>query len=658
MTESSAARLAIDEDRALRCDRLMELLGVLIPLAAGFSFFFLATGVVLRDGPLLASSVNVLGLVATLFVARGRVRRGDLEGGASLVAYGMLAVCVIGALLMPWLRSTLMLMPLAGATLVVADLDGQRLRRVLTASFVAEIAVVVITTWFRRTFDPPPMALRWFVMMVAPVLLVGLMFLLLIQDGGRLRRSIASSRFHALKVQAVVEQAPVVLFAIDQNGIVTLSEGRGLDALELRTRDIVGHSVFELNGHHEWVGAAVRRVLRGQANAATGEYNERTLELHLKPLENGGAIGVLLDVTERQRAEDGLRLLSEVSRALGEPPDDPKLVLGRVAQIAVQRFATQCSIELVDDEGALFPAASARRSEVDADARSTISAPLLSRDGRPLGMLTVSSNERRFGADDSSLAEDLAARAASAVEGRELYTSSQRAIRIRDEFLSIASHELKTPLTPLRLVATAIERAAAKGDIGRMREKALGLQRHVERLSDLIDELLDVARIRAGRVSLERREMDVAEATREVIARMEPQLERAGCPVTLEVTGDPVGLWDPSRIDQILTNLVSNAAKYAPNGPIAVEVHGNSEHVRIAVTDHGIGISPADQTRIFKRFERAVSDRNYGGLGLGLFIVNELVSAHGGEVSVRSSPGEGSTFEVKLPRLERISRAS
>jgi signal transduction histidine kinase len=172
---------------------------------------------------------------------------------------------------------------------------------------------------------------------------------------------------------------------------------------------------------------------------------------------------------------------------------------------------------------------------------------------------------------------------------------------------------------------------------------------HADRLQQLIDRLLDVSHIASRRIVLDRQEMDLAEVWRAVIARHEAEAARAGSVVSLTSTGRTVGLWDRSRIDQVLTSLLGNALKYGAGKPVRVSVHGEDGTVTTTVGDEGVGIDLAAQSRLFGRFERAMSVRNYGGFGLGLWIVRELVESHGGAVRFESRPGRGSTFRVELP---------
>ncbi len=648
---SSVARLATDEDRALRVSRFAQFLRITTPVTLAFAALYLGVGIVLSRYEFVLAGLTVVGFVVVLFVARARLRAQRLESAAELVAMGLCVMCVVGAPLLPWLRTPLLLMPVAGVALVLPDVPPARLRRLLWFAFASEVLIVTVAT-IAPVRTVPPEWVRVPGVISASVISIGVTFGLLWHDSNRLRRSLATADFHALRLRAVVERAPIVVFAIDGEARFTISEGYGLATMGLRPGEVVGRSVSDLlaaYGGVEWFRSAVARVLAGETVFASGGFGGRHFEVYLRPLGDG-AIGVSTDVTRREEATRRLRLLSDASRVLAEPVKSEAEALDRVARLAVREFATECRIELVENGGQLRRAAAARREMATGEPLATISAPLMSGDGRPLGVLMLSSAERVFTEDDTVLVEDLAARAATALESKRLYDDAQRAVRVRDEFLSIASHELKTPLTPLRLQATAIERALDRGDLSRLREKASGMHRQVDRINMLVEELLDVGRIRSGRLLLDRSSTDLASVVRAVLERMHGELEGAGCVASLSVVGDPHGEWDASRIDQIVTNLLSNAVKYGPNAPISIEVRGGRDDVWLTVTDRGIGISAEDQTRIFQRFERAVSDRNYGGLGLGLFIVHEFVTAHGGDVSVRSAPGEGAAFVVRLPR--------
>jgi PAS domain S-box-containing protein len=238
-------------------------------------------------------------------------------------------------------------------------------------------------------------------------------------------------------------------------------------------------------------------------------------------------------------------------------------------------------------------------------------------------------------------------------ERARLLQETQAAVRVRDEFLSVAAHELKTPLTPLQLRLASLKGAAEKEPGGMLpaarvlRDTEIA-QRQVRRLTDLVASLLDVSRLSTGQLQLHSTEVDLSEVTREMLSQLQPQAQAAGCEVHLESNGPVMGVWDRLRLEQVVTNLLSNAFKYGAGKPVHVRVWEEAGQARLRVRDQGIGIAEGHASRIFGMFERAVSDRHYGGLGLGLYISEQLLQALGGTIHVESQPGEGATFCVAL----------
>ncbi len=230
----------------------------------------------------------------------------------------------------------------------------------------------------------------------------------------------------------------------------------------------------------------------------------------------------------------------------------------------------------------------------------------------------------------------------------------QRAVMHRDDFLSVASHELRTPLTSLKLEVANLGRLAQRNQgvvpANRLGEKLGKIEGQAERLHRLINELLDVSRIASGRLELEIDDVDLAQLAHDVGARFQDEATRAGSTLIVDASSPVVGRWDHGRIEQVITNMVTNALKYGQGKPVQILVEATESHARIAVRDQGVGIAPDDQQRIFDRFERASSTRSFGGIGLGLWIVREIVRALEGEVRVESALGSGATFIVELPR--------
>lgn len=222
------------------------------------------------------------------------------------------------------------------------------------------------------------------------------------------------------------------------------------------------------------------------------------------------------------------------------------------------------------------------------------------------------------------------------------------AVRGRDEFLSIASHELRTPLTSLKLQVALAQDTRPMSDS--LRDRLNVVERQVVRLERLIDQLLDVSRIAKHRFELECSDGDLAALVQEVASELQPQIQRARSTLSVSVNAPVRGRWDLPRVEQVLTNLLFNAVKFGAGKPIEVRLDDQGDTAALRVTDHGIGISAKDQSQIFVPFGRATSARNYGGLGLGLWISSEIVKAHHGTIAVSSQPGQGATFTVLLPK--------
>ena len=256
--------------------------------------------------------------------------------------------------------------------------------------------------------------------------------------------------------------------------------------------------------------------------------------------------------------------------------------------------------------------------------------------------------------EDRVFLRDLTRQGSLALERAGLYEAQAIAVGDRDEFLSIASHELRTPLTPLHLKLELLAREIAERVPSeyqdRLKTHLQVMRRQVRRMGELINGMLDLSRIDSGLLPLEPTEFHLPELIREVIHRHQEEMARAGCTLTLKVEGDGRGRWDRIRVEQVITNLLTNAFKYGAGRPIEIRVGEDGANVWFEVEDQGIGIAEKEVPRLFQRFARAVSERNYGGLGLGLYITRRIVESHGGSVAVVSSHGKGSIFRAQLPK--------
>jgi predicted ATPase/signal transduction histidine kinase len=404
----------------------------------------------------------------------------------------------------------------------------------------------------------------------------------------------------------------------------------------------------------------------------------------------------------RAAAEEAGRrsaFLAEASALLSESLDHER-VLARFAKLAVPGFADWCVIDLIHD-GELRRVASehadvdkqpllakvercgdrlrARVLETRAPVllpevteatlrplcdgaehvrlvqalgmRSAIAAPLVAH-GNLLGVISLARAQARyFEQADLESVQDIADRAAIAIEHAQLYRQAQEAIRLRDEFFCVAAHELNTPIAVLMLNLGSLSKLSSTDSRNAaMRTKLVALAAHQgQRLTRLVRDMLDVTRLERGLLQQHAEAVDLAGLARDVIAGFSSQLAAARCDVSLEAEAPVQGHWDPMRIEQVVLNLLSNAAKFGAGKPIAVRVAAIESRARLSITDHGIGIEPSLQARIFDPFERAVSAKHYGGLGLGLYICRRIVEAHGGSIRVASRPGCGATFVVDLP---------
>jgi len=235
----------------------------------------------------------------------------------------------------------------------------------------------------------------------------------------------------------------------------------------------------------------------------------------------------------------------------------------------------------------------------------------------------------------------------------------REAVRAREEFLSVASHELRTPLTPLKgfasLTLQRLEQSEAPPERAWLLKAMRSMSRQTERLARLVDDLLDTARIQSGRFDLTCKPVDLLPVVSEVLERFEPR-GTEGLRFHLEPPPGPLeGVWDAARLDQVITNLLSNAVRYSPQGgTISLSFSVSPSHVELRVRDEGIGIPSESLARLFQPFSRAsnATSRHFGGLGLGLFICREIVDRHGGTIWAESpGPHQGSCFHVRLPRF-------
>jgi signal transduction histidine kinase len=282
--------------------------------------------------------------------------------------------------------------------------------------------------------------------------------------------------------------------------------------------------------------------------------------------------------------------------------------------------------------------------------RSAMAVPLQIR-GRLTGGLSFLSASQTYTQEDLHFAEAYARQIGGILENARLFQQAQEAIRVRDEFVSLASHELRTPLAGLLASAEGIVRLTEKAEPSRSAIRRLGevIGRQVEQLGRLTERIVAAAQL-VGRPLLDPEPIDLAALVRQVAEGFDGLARRAGSSLVVRADAPAVGRWDRRRLGQVVSNLVGNAIKFGAGRPIEVTVSSRDDVASLSVKDHGIGISADQLGELFQRYQRGVPARNYGGLGLGLYLVRVVVEAHGGTVHAESKLGEGTTFTVALPQ--------
>jgi PAS domain S-box-containing protein len=490
--------------------------------------------------------------------------------------------------------------------------------------------------------------------------------------------SLADQQQSEKKFRLLVESVQdYSIFMLDREGRVQTWNAGAKRMKGYEAHEIIGQhfSVFYPEGNQIYTELLRQADVRGRAEnegwrvRKDGSRFWADVVLTALRSDDGELVGftkVTRDLTERRAAEERLRRSEERFRLLVEAVEDYGIFMldpdGKVAswnagaerikqyradEIIGQHFsrfypeedvrAGKCELELktaaavgrFEDEGWRL------RKDGSRFWANVVLTPVRDKDGVLLGF--------------SKVTRDLTER--RKLEQERLRTGqAEEAIRLRDEFLSIASHELRTPLTALQLQLLGLRTRVAGLDekvIARV-DKA---SRSGERLADLIETLMDVTRIATGRLVLNLDTFDLEGMAREILERMRETADLVHCDLIFEGNGPLTGRWDRMRLEQVLTNLLANAVKYASGAPVELSVHLEDGTAVLEVRDHGPGIPADDVHRIFERFERAASMRNFGGMGLGLYVTRQIVEAHGGGVAARNLEDGGACFTVRLPLI-------
>jgi PAS domain S-box-containing protein len=486
---------------------------------------------------------------------------------------------------------------------------------------------------------------------------------------------------HLLQVrsllEATIEATADGLLVVDRNGVVTAQNQQFL-AMWRIPEEIAGHKDDEkLRAYVCDQLEEPERFLRGTRELYEHPEREtvdvltfkdgRVFERYSRPQriasQISGRVWSFRDITERERLLRRALFLADAGRLLSSLDVEP--ALDSVARLSVPFMGETCAIDLlgngqpkrllmVSRDGAepfnpeLHSTVMAGHSVIYSQgARSCMAVPLVVKDSVVGAITFISSVLRRYNKADLELAETLARRAALSVENSRLYQKAREALHARDEFLTIAAHEIRGPITSIHLAVQGLRKGKSSESI--LPHLLEVIEREDRRLRRFVDELLDLGKIQNTQLHFDFETVDLGDIVRDAASELSGELSWSGSSLAITTEGSPVGQWDKSRLFQVAFNLLSNAIKFGEGRPISASVREHQGLTTLVVKDNGIGIQAEMLEKIFKPFERAVSVRHYGGLGLGLFISLTIVEGLGGNIRVESTPKEGSIFTVELP---------
>lgn len=443
--------------------------------------------------------------------------------------------------------------------------------------------------------------------------------------------------------------------------------------------------------------------------------NLLNMSVTISPIKNSdgeiiGASSIGRNITEKKRLEKNLAYLSEASKKLTSSLDY-KATLRNIARLAVPKIGDWFAIHIKEDEGLLSQLAIAhtnpkkikwakelnKKYPTDPDSPygtyhvlrtgkpelySTITEDLLAKSAKnkehlhilkevgfksamvvpllvhkkAIGTISfvTSESEYHYTKADLKFAEELANRAAIAIENARLYMEAQKSLSLRDEFISVASHELKTPLTSMKMYMQGLEIQAKKKNLEKIPEYASKIYTQIDKLNLLVSDMLNVSRLQHGKLEFNFEKFYIEDQIKEVIDTVKPIAKKHKIIVRGKISKKVYA--DQYRIQQVITNLLTNAIKYSPNSDkVIINLSEEKDHATVEVQDFGIGIEKEHLNKLFTQFYRVTNrEDSYPGLGMGLYISHEIIKRHAGSINVMSKKGEGSTFSFTIPYDTRV----
>jgi PAS domain S-box-containing protein len=512
-----------------------------------------------------------------------------------------------------------------------------------------------------------------------------------------------------LQLQAIVRQMPAGIMVANHEGEILLYN-------EQMTK-VIGDPDKAKEVFHDSITSSLRgEVIR--ASELTHHHTDgksSTFTTSSGPIQNSeGKItaGIIIssDITNEKRVESNQAFLANAKSLLISTLDYDQ-ILERVASSAIPYLADGCMVDIVEGKAikrivtkhhdpiiqkymtelqlkfpphfdSPQPTAKVIRSgnpdlmvfvdqavilkhtfnEIHADLitkigiKTHIAIPLIIR-GKVIGAINLFNSKDRanFDEKDFLVAQELARYACVAIDNASLYREAKAAIELRDDFISIASHELRTPITSLNLQIEVLNSIVDDMDhkikeAPLMRKYLANTNNQLQRLSRLVDDMLDISRISTGKLTLNLRNANLALLIKDALGRFEDHLLSLNIQTKFMYEREIIHLCDPERIDQVITNFMTNAIRYGGRNPIHISLEETNNQIIIKFKDHGRGISKIDQERIFKRFEQAHTEDDVNGLGLGLYINQQIIHEHGGSISIESELQQGAVFIVELPK--------
>lgn len=503
------------------------------------------------------------------------------------------------------------------------------------------------------------------------------------QDVSARKHAEAALKRSEERLRTLVTNVPLILFALDHAGVMTLSEGKGLTVLGVAPGEAVGKTVWELYHDVPAVLDDVRRALQGDALTGVRDVHGIIFETSYSPLRDDttgavvGVIGVAIDVTERTRAERALRASEERLRLA--------LDVSQMGtwdwDIATGAFTWSAQLERLCGyaPGTMPRTYDAFLGSVHPDDRDHVHhlITLATNNGEHHAEFRVvwADGSEHWIANDGQVmydagkqpvrmigvSRDITERKRADVERASLLEHAQgarrdaeQALNIREQFLSVASHELKTPLTSLMAYSSILQKRVRQGQpLGQRESRAVDvIAQQTTRLHTLVDALFDLSRIETGQLALQHEKVDLAALAQRVVNDTQTTLTVRHRLHFVRPRHSVFVQGDEMRLEQVLQNLLQNAIKYSPDGGIVtVRLQHNAHAAWLAVSDQGIGIPDTARAQLFQRFFRAANVRaqQISGIGIGLYVAHEIVRRHGGTISVESRENEGATFTVRLP---------